>query len=314
MMRIGLVVDASCDLPDSVLEAHGIAILPSMLQFDRRSWLDERDPEQTLELYRRFIADRAVVAHSSACGVDEIREIFLRDLVLDFDRVLVITACAELSDMFARATEASYAILQSYRERREEEAQGGGFSLRVLDSGSVAAGEAVVVCRALQLMQGRAGGFEAMRRALRAEVERATCLIVPGDPWYLRRRGIDGRGRGMGRLDHALAIVSDVKPVIELQGGRRRIIARRRGFRAACAEALGRASQAVEQGLGGGAVTLSFGGDPRIIREMPAYQAFESRVAAARLDLHFAVMSATMGARLGPGALSVAWIAGDAPG
>jgi len=313
-MRIGLVVDASCDLPDSLLEANGITILPSMLQLGGRSWLDERDPQQTMTLYRRFIADRAVEAHASACSAEEIREIFLRDLVLDFDRVLVITAGAEFSEMFAHATEASYAILQSYRERRREEVRDGGFSLRVLDSGSACAGEAVLVCRALQLLEGGQGGFEAMRRNLRGDAGRTVCLLVPGDPWYLRRRGLDGRGRGIGRADHALAIVSDVKPVTELQAGQRRIIARPRGFRAACEAALGRATRAIEQGLGGGAVTLSFGGDPRIIREMRAYQALESRAAAARLDLHFAVMSATMGARLGPGALSVAWIAGPPPG
>lgn len=312
-MRIGLVVDASCDLPDSVLEANGIAILPSKLQFDGRSFLDERDPEQTMTLYRRFIADRAVDARSSACGAGEICEIFLRDLVLDFDRVLVVTAGAEFSDMFARATAASYAVLQRYRERRLEEGQGGGFSLRLLDSGSVCAGEAVLLCRALQLLEHREGGFEAMRRRLRQEAARTTCLLVPGDPWYLRRRGIDGRGRGIGRADHALAIVSDVKPLIEVRGGRHRIVTRARGFRSACAVALERAAGAVEQGLDGDAVTLSFGGDPRVIREMPAYQALESRAATARLDLHFAVMSATMGARLGPGTLSVAWIAGELP-
>ncbi|HRP86302.1 MAG TPA: DegV family protein [Gammaproteobacteria bacterium] len=307
-MRIGLVVDASCDLPDSVLEANGIAILPSKLELDGRSWLDERDPEQTLMLYRRYIGDRAVAARSSACGASEICDIFLRDLVLDFDRVLVLTAGADFSDMFARATEASYAILQRYRERRQEEGQGGGFSVRVLDSGSICAGEAALLCRALQLLEEGRDGFEAVRRTLREEVARTTCLLVPGDTWYLRRRGLDGRGRGIGRVDHALAIISDVKPVTEVQGGRRRIVARARGFRAACAVALERATRAIGQGLGGGAVTLSFGGDPRVIRQMPAYQALESRAATARLDLHFAVMSATMGARLGPGALSVAWI------
>ena len=313
-MRIGLVVDASCDLPDSVLETNGIAILPSKLDLDGRSWLDERDPEQTMMLYRRFIGDRAVEARSSACSAGEICDIFLRDLVLDFDRVLVVTAGAEFSDMFARATEASYAILQRYRERRLEEGQGGGFSLRVLDSGSICAGEAALLCRALQLLENRQGGFETVRRTLRLEVARTTCLLVPGDPWYLRRRGIDGRGRGIGRADHALAIMSDIKPVTEVRGGRRRIVARARGFRSACTAALERAAGAIQQGLGGGAVTLSFGGDPRVIREMAAYQALESRAATARLDLHFAVMSATMGARLGPGALSVAWIAADAPG
>lgn len=312
-MRIGLVVDASCDLPDACLEANGVGILPGILQLDGKTWLDDRAPEQTMMLYRHFIADRAVEAQSSACSADEIRDIFLQELVMDYDRVLVITACAEYSDMFARATEASYAILQSYRERRAATDRAGGFSLRVLDTGSVCAGEAVMVCRALQLLAEGRLGFEAVRRQLRDETARARCLLVPGDPWYLHRRGLDGRGKGLGWGDQALAYAGDVKPVLELAGGRQRICARPRGFRRACAVALGRAADAVARGRGGPAVVLSFGGDPRVIREMPAYQALEARAATARMELHFSVMSATMGARVGPGALSVAWLEAGSP-
>lgn len=307
-MRIGLVVDASCDLPDVQLEANGISILPSILQFDGNTWLDDRAPEQTMTFYRRFIADRAVIARSGACSAAEIREIFLQELVLDYERVLVISACAEFSDMFQRATEASYSILQDYRERRQESDQSGSFALRVLDSGTICAGEAIIVCRALELLAEGRLGFENMRRTLRQETDRTRCLVVPGDPWYLRRRGLDGHGAGLNRADYALAAIADFKPVIELAGGRRRIIARRRGFHAACSLALARAGKAIGGGLGTGALVLSFGGDPRVVREMPAYQDLEARAAAARIDMHFSVMSAMMGVRLGPGALSVAWM------
>jgi DegV family protein with EDD domain len=307
-MRIGLVVDASCDLPDVQLEAHGISILPSILQFDGKTWLDDRAPEQTLMYYRRFIADRAVDARSGACSAAEIREIFLQDLVLEYERVLVISACAELGNMFQRATEASYAILQDYRSRREAEERAGSFALRVLDSRTICAGEGIVVCRALQLLAEGKLGFEKMRRALRAEANRISCLLVPGDPWYLRRRGLDGNGASLNRADMALDRVSDIKPVIDLAGGRCHTVERRRGFRSACSAALARASAAIERGLGTPSLVLSFGGDPRVIREMPAYQELEGNAAAARIDLHFSVMSATMGVRVGPGALSVAWL------
>jgi fatty acid-binding protein DegV len=307
-MRIGLVVDASCDLPDSYLEAHGIRVLPSILQLDGRTWMDDREPEQTLMLYRSFIADRAVEGSSSACGVDEIRDIFLQEVVADYDRVLLISAGAGLSNMFARATEASYAIVQSYRGRRGESGASGGFALRVLDTGSVCAGEAILVSRALQLLSERRLGFEGMRRALREEAGRTTCLVVPGDPWYLRERGLDGHGHGMGRFEYALSAVSHLTPIIELVDGRRRTIARLRGFRRACAAAFARAAEAVGE-AGSPALALSFGGDPRVIREMPAYQALEARAADACVELHLSVMSATMGARLGPGAMSVAWLA-----
>jgi fatty acid-binding protein DegV len=307
-MRVALVSDACCDLPDAQLEAHGIRILPSVLQLDGRTWLDERAPEQTMMLYRRYLSDRAVRARTAACSVDEIRDIFLEELVQDYERVLVISACAEFSDMFQRTTDASYAILQAYRQRRA--AGTGSFALRTLDSRTVCAGEAVLVCRALELLEERRLGFEKMRLRLRDEAERVTCLLVPGDPWYLHHRGLDGLGGSLGQLDYALHRISDCTPVLELVAGRHRTVARLRGFRAACALALERAAAAIEQGLGAPALALSFGGDPRVVREMTAYRELEARAATAKLDIHLAVMSATMGARLGPGTLSVAWLPG----
>lgn len=309
MMRIGLVVDATCDLPRAQLQEHGIRVLPSRLDIDERTWLDDRAPEQTMTFFRRFITDPGVAARSAACSALEIEEIFMRDLVLAFDRVLVISAGAEFSATFQNATDASYAILQSYRERREEGRQQGSFALRVLDSGSICAGEAIAACRALQMLGDEQHSFDNMRRTLRDEAARITCLVVPGDPWYLRRRGLDGNGGGLGRVDYLRARISDLKPVVELAAGKRQVVSRPRGFRGGCAYALSRAAAAIGDGLGAPVVTLSFGGDPRIIREMPAFQDLEGRSASARVDLHLAVMSAAMGVRLGPGALSVAWLA-----
>lgn len=307
-MRIGVVVGASCDLPDAYLESHGIRVLPSALSLDGKTWLDERDPQKTLALYRRHIADRALVAHSTACSAAEISDIFLHELVSEYERVLVISACAEFSDLYMRATEASYAILQHYRERRAQGRHDGGFALRVLDSCSICAGEAVLVCRAVQLLREGRLGFEAIRRAVRHDATQTVCLIVAADPWFLGHRGLNGERSAISRLDRIRAVVSELKPIIELKSGRYRTVARPRGFVAACSAALKRAEQEIARGPGARAIALSFGGDPRVIREIPAYQALEARALDLGAEFHLSVMSATMAVRLGPGAFSVAWL------
>ena len=307
-MRIGFVIDATCDLPDACLEQHGVRILPNVVELGGRTWIDERDPEQTMMLYRRLIADRSVDGRVNATSAAEIGEIFLQELVLDYDRVLVITAAAELSDMHVQATDASYAILQHYRERRDVAEQPGSFALRVLDSRSLLAGEGIVLGRAIQLLEEGRLGFEKIRRAVRDDLERVRCLVVPADPWYLRQRGLDGRGAGLGRGPYLRAALMRRRPVLEIGGGASRVLAEARGFERACALALGQARAAVERGLGTPVVALSFGGDPRLVRQMEAYQELEAAAASARLDLHLSVMSASAGSRLGPGALSVAWL------
>lgn len=307
-MRIGFVVDATCDLPDAFFERHGVRVLPNVLELGGRTWIDERDPEQTMMLYRRFIADRSVPARLNAASASVIRDIFLQELVLDYDRVLVITTADRFSAMHAHATEASYGILQAYRERRDEADRSGSFALRVLDSQSLAAGEGIALSRALQLLEAGGLGFEKIRGTLRSDLERLRCILVPGDPWYLRRRGLDGRGRGLGRGEQALATVAGTRPLIELTPGGQRVLGRQRGFAAACAAALGLAQEAVHRGLGTPSLVLSFGGDPRVIRQTAAYQELEAAAATARLDLNLSVMSASAGARIGPGALAVSWL------
>jgi len=158
------------------------------------------------------------------------------------------------------------------------------------------------------LREGRLG-FEAVRRVMRQAAARTVCLVVAADPWFLGHRGLDGGGSSISRLDRIRAVVSDLKPVIELKAGRYRTVARPRGFAAARATALKKAEEGIARGTGAQAVALSFGGDPRVIREMPAFQSLEARALGLGAELHLSVMSATMAVRLGPGAFSVAWLA-----
>ena len=307
-MRIGLVVDASCDLPRSFLQQHAVHVLPNVLTFGSKHYVDDRSPEETMGLFRRLIADKSVPADARACEVDEIRALFLDELVCEYDRVLVLTACAGRSEAFSRATEASYAILQSYRERREAAGRSGTFALRILDSRTLGAGQGVLACRAVSVCAGADMPFEKLRSALSDEASRVRTLFVPNDLFYLRQRGLGGPADAIGAVGYAVGRMARLKPVLELSAAGMRVVARGRGFGSAASAALDVAREAVREGLGAPVMVLSFGGDPRVIRDLPAYQDLEAQAANRRVELHLAVMSATLGVRLGPGAMSVAWV------
>ncbi|MFN2168091.1 MAG: DegV family protein, partial [Anaerolineae bacterium] len=185
-MRIGVVNDASCDLPRSYLEEHGIHVLPNLLSLGGKRVLDDRDPDKTMQIYRRYLTDRELPCSSAPWASEDMAQLFLEQVVPRYDRVLVIAPDAARSDVFQQATEASYAILQTYRDRREKAGRSGTFALRVLDSGSLGAGHGLLAWRASSLA--RAGGmpFEKYRAALSADAARTRCLIVPGDLYYLR--------------------------------------------------------------------------------------------------------------------------------
>ena len=52
-MRIGLVVDATCDLPPEFLAAHGIRVMPIGIRLGEQRLIDRRDPDTTPELLPR---------------------------------------------------------------------------------------------------------------------------------------------------------------------------------------------------------------------------------------------------------------------
>ena len=311
-MKVGVVIDASCDLPRTYIEEHGLEILPNYLQFGDKRLIDNRDPRETLSYYRRFIADKAIKAGTQAWAVESIRDLFLEDLVLRFDRVLVLCVSASRGSVFSNATEASYAILQGYRQRRETAGLTEPFALRVLDTNSVGPGEGVIVHEAVRIIMDEAPPFEKLRRSVKDLTRCSVTYLVPNDLFYLRHRASTKGEKSMGSAAYHFGRVLDVKPIIEMRNGESRVIAGVRRFERAVAEVLEKTREVIRYGRCRPIVVMSFGGDPRIIRELSAYQDFEGYAATHRVQLHLSVMSATLAVNVGPGAFSLAYV--ETPG
>ncbi len=307
-MKIGVVVDSTCDLPRSFIDEHDLEILPNRVYVGHREFLDTREPRETMEFFRRHIPDKTVSAHTEACPRDEILEMFLEELVQRYDRVLVLCMSATRGRVFQNATEASYGILQGYRERRAEAGLSENFALRVVDTRSLCAGEALLACVAINLLGNGQMPFEKLRRTVKDCARHAHCYLVPNDLFYLRHRAQEKGEHSLSAVNHAVCRWLNLKPVVEMHRGETQMVAKVRGFDQAVAAVMDRARQAISRGLAQPIVTMSFGGDPRIIRDMRAYQEFEAYAAGHRIELHLAVMSATAGINVGPGAFSLAYL------
>lgn len=307
-MKIGVAIDASCDLPRSYIDEHRLVVMPGLLEFGDKEIIDVRDPTDTLAVYRRFIADKSLESRSRALDVEKIRDLFLEDLVLRYDRVLVLCVSGNRGRVFEHATQASYAILQGYRERREAAGLSGQFALRVLDSGNVGPGEGVLAHEAVRMIEEESPPFEKLRRTVKDMADRVVCLTVPNDLWYLHSRGRTKGETSMSVGAYRVGRIFNVKPILEMRRGQSRVAARARSFERAVSLVLREAKDRISRGNVRPVVAMSFGGDPRLIREMHAYQDFEAFAAMHRIELQLSVMSATMAVNVGPGAFALAWI------
>lgn len=308
-MRTGVVVDASCDLPRSFMDEHGIVVLPGLLEFGDKEVVDVRDAQETLALYRRYIADRSLDSRSRAPSVERISGLFLDELVLDYDRILVLCVSASRGRVFSHATQASYSILQGYRERREAAGISESFALRVLDTGSVGPGQGVLAHEAVRLIETERPPFEKLRRTLKDMTRRVVCMLVPNDLYYLRFRASSKGEESLGAAAYHFGTLLGIRPILRMQQGESQVAGYVRGFEKGVTRVLETARDAMSKGHIGSVVAMSFGGDPRVIRDLSAYQEFEAYAAMQRCEIHLSVMSATLAVNVGPGAFALAYIA-----
>jgi hypothetical protein len=166
-MRIGLVVDSACDLPGDYLRRNGFTILPISVRIGDEVREDQRDEKSRSTSCARTSPSTAPKRRPMPFTVEQITELFLRKLVIDYDYVFCMTITRTRSPIYDNALQASYAILNEYRPPRPA-GHDTPFALRVIDTQTLFAAQGITAVEAVRLRR---------RRRRRAEDPRA-----PGKP------------------------------------------------------------------------------------------------------------------------------------
>lgn len=303
-MRIGLVMDASCDLPRSFIDAHQITVLPITIRVDKQTFVDRRDPEETTRFLTEDLAGRSHDALTEPYSAESIRELFLERLVTDFDCVFCLTVTSTRSGIHANATQASYAVLKDYRPVREKAGATGPFLLRVVDTQTVFAGSGVVVYEAVRMIgEGHTPGQ--IRERIEQVAQHAYTYMLPRDLYYLRARAKKKGDRSVGLVGATLGSALDIKPVLRAYRGETGPVAKMRGFDTGAEAVFRHTVERIQAGLMVPAVSVSYGGTIRDLESLPGYK--ELRVACTEhgVALLESEMSITGMVNVGQGALAV---------
>lgn len=309
-MRIGIVVDSSIDLPRPFYEREHITILPVTVQIGEASMADDRDEQAALGFLSGEIAARAAEADTTPFTVQQIHDLFLSRLVLDYDYVFCITMTRTRSAIHENAMQASFSILSDYKPVRQAAGNNTPFALRVVDSQNVFAASGILAVEAARL---RAAGEGAPK--LRARLEHLALhthgYMVPPDLHHLRAR-IRRRGdRSVSFLSAAMGTALDLKPILHCNRGKTEPVAKVKGFDAAAQRLLNFIERRVLAGLMTPTICLSYGGELEHMRELPGYLSLRGACEAQNVELFESVMSLTGMVNVGKGAL-VAGYAGEA--
>jgi DegV family protein with EDD domain len=305
-MRIGVVADATCDLPAEFYREHAVGVLPIGIRLGDEVWIDERDPDATLKFYAEQLATRGLDAETQPFSAEQIRARFLERIVLDYDYVFCITVTSTRSPIFENATKASFAILNDYKNVRAAVGVTGPFALRVVDSRNMFCGSGVLVAEAAKMAKAGAAPNEVRKRL--DELREHICgYMVPGDLYYIRSRGVKKGENSVGLVSYAIGSMLDLKPVILCYRGETEAVAKIRSYERAVEKLFAHVTQQIVEGITTSHVCLSYGGDPQAVAALPGYAAFAAAAQEHGIEVLSSIMSATAAVNAGGQCLAIAY-------
>lgn len=312
-MRTAIVIDSACDLPKDYIEQHDIQIMPVNLRIGSDIFRDSHDPEITQDFYRRYLAEKTIDAETAPLSVEDITQIFIGDLVLKYDRVLVVTVAQSRSQIFANAVQASNNALPEYRKRRQQAGITSPFYLTVVDSKTLFTGIGVLVYETIRLLNERNLSLSALRVVIEELSQQVHTYAVLDDLFYVRHRASKKGEKSVSLIGYHFGSLLDIKPIISFYRGASQTVDKERGFDRALNKLFAIARQAIDEGLASKIINTSYAGNPRVMNGKPAFIEFEQYAKERGIDIMLSVMSTTAGINVGPGAFSLSYITGAAP-
>lgn len=306
-MRMGLAIDASCDLPQAFLEQHNVTVMPIIVRLDNTVFKDERDPEEIQRfLYMNLAGTHA--AETEPCSVDDVQRLFLDKLVLEQDCVFCLTITATRSPIHDHVLKASFAILKQYREVRERAGVPGPFLMRVVDTRNVFAGEGPAVFEATRLIA--AGEAPpAIRERLAVVANHTYAYMLPRDLHHLRSRTRKRGDRSVSLFSAVVGTALDIKPLLRCFRGETGPVGKVRGFEHGAEMLFGYAARRVRAGLMVPVVCVSYGGDLAELAKLPGYEGLRTACEETGVTLLEAPMSITGMVNVGTGAVTLGLVA-----
>ena len=307
-MRLGILVDAACDLPRAFIAQNAIRVIPIPLRIGGRERVDVRDDAATRDFFGRILAAGETDVESRPYGEEQLEALFLPRLVLDFDYVFCLTIASQHSPIYERAQKFSFQIVTKYKPLRQAGNVPGPFAVRVFDSRNLFAGQGVQIMELARLIRADTPVSRIVRR-MEEVIPQTYAYMVPSDLHYLYARAHEHGDRSMGFMRYTLRSALDMKPIACCLRGETGPVAKVRHFTAAVERVFANVTREIERGLLVPFVNLSYGGDWTAIAQLPGFLALARAASTRGVEVHWSHLSMSAGVSVGPGALTVGIVA-----
>ncbi|MDB5987607.1 MAG: DegV family protein [Nevskia sp.] len=306
-MRIGLVVDSACDLPPDFYRDNRLVILPITIRIGKQQFVDQRDPQATLDFYHQHLSN-AAQGETEAFSVEQIKQLFLEKLVVDYDFVLTLILASSRSPMFEHATQASLSILSEYKPIRAKAGLNTPFALRVVDTQNLFAGQGVLAVEAVRMIKSGAPPNR-IRERLEALIPNLYAYMLPNNLGHLRTRAAKKGDRSVGWFKYAVASTLDIKPLLRAYRNDTRPVANLRHYGEGAQHCFEFIIRKINQGLLTPTLCLSYSGELANLEKMLGYRKMREVAEKAGVEVFVSLMSITGAVNVGEGSLVFAFCA-----
>ena len=307
-MRIGIVVDSACDVPVDFIADEAITVLPVTVQIGNAVLADMRNEDATLNFLTGDTAAQAYNAETTPYTVQQVHDLFLSKLVLDYDYVFCICTTRTRSGIFDNAQQASFTILNDYKQVRAASGNTTPFALRVIDSQNLFSAQGIGVVEAVR-MRAAGAGVQQIRERLEELALNTHGYMVPPDLYYLRNRARSKGDRSVSLFSAALGTALDIKPILHCNRGETAPVGKVKGFEPAVQKLFEFAISRIRAGLMTPTMCVSYGGELSVLRALPGYTRLVETCAANDVELFESVMSLTGMVNVGKGAIVLGFAA-----
>lgn len=197
MPGIQVVTDSACDLPEALVQEHGITIVPLTIRFGEEEFVDRVDLTPT-QFWAKCAASPAH-PETAAPSPGAFGEVFAAAAEAGRDGVICINLSAGLSGTFGSASTAAATL-------------SGRIPVKVIDSRSITMGQGMLVLAAARAAEAGAG-----LDSIEAEVDD----LIPRVHTFGALDSLEHIKKG-GRIGGAEAFVGSllsIKPIIEIVAG-----------------------------------------------------------------------------------------------
>lgn len=192
-MKLGIVTDSTSDLPQDLIEAHALEVIPTLLVLEGKEYADGKGISRE-EFYTRLPGMKNLLT-TAAPSIGEFTARYQKLFELGCDHILSIHAAQQLTTIVNTARQAAAGFLDR---------------ITVLDSGSLSLGLGFQVLAAAEAAE---NGLKAALAAVASTRERIKVFAALDTMDNLRHSG---------RVPYAVAALGgllSIKPIIELTEG-----------------------------------------------------------------------------------------------